>query len=209
MRVTREQAAENRRALVRAASRLFRERGVDGVGVAEISSAAGLTHGALYAQFASKDALVAEALAEGLSQRRERLAATRQGKPPELAGLLDYLISRRHRDDLAGSCPITASASELARQDAAVSRQFVDGFERTVATVAATLEPLPPAERRARALTIVAAEIGAIAVARAALKSDPALSDEILVSARRVLGTLNAKPGKPAAKKPPAKRKTA
>jgi AcrR family transcriptional regulator len=61
MKVTKEKATENRAALVRAASRLFRERGIDGVGVAEISKKAGLTHGALYAQFPSKEALAAEA----------------------------------------------------------------------------------------------------------------------------------------------------
>jgi AcrR family transcriptional regulator len=61
MKVTKEKATENRAALLRAASRLFQERGIDGVGVAEISKKAGLTHGALYAQFPSKEALAAEA----------------------------------------------------------------------------------------------------------------------------------------------------
>ena len=54
LKVTKAKAAENRAALVQAAGSLFRERGIDGVGVAEISKKAGLTHGALYAQFPSK-----------------------------------------------------------------------------------------------------------------------------------------------------------
>ena len=60
VKVTKEKSAENRAALIETAARMFRERGIDGVGVAEISKAAGLTHGALYAQFPSKQALVAE-----------------------------------------------------------------------------------------------------------------------------------------------------
>ena len=73
MKVTKQQAAANRAALVQAADRLFRERGIDGVGVAEISKRAGLTHGALYAQFSSKEALAAEALAYGIDRRHARL----------------------------------------------------------------------------------------------------------------------------------------
>ncbi|MDB4948504.1 MAG: bacterial regulatory s, tetR family protein [Gemmatimonadetes bacterium] len=189
MKVTKEKAAENRAALVRAASRLFRERGIDGVGVAEISKAAGLTHGALYGQFPSKDALVAEALAEGLRASHARLTAVGGGgAEPRLTDILDLMVSTRHRDALATGCPMTASASEIARQDETVSARFVEGFERTVGTVEAALAGTPATERRARALTIVAAQIGAIAVARAAAKSHPELSDEIIAAARRVLG---------------------
>ena len=188
MKVSREQAAENRAALVREAGRLFRERGIDGVGVAEISKAAGLTHGALYGQFPSKDALAAEALAEGLRASYARLTARAEGGTFTLGSLLDHLLSRRHRDDMGDSCPLTASASEIARQDAVVSERFVEGFERLVSTVQATLSDVPETERRARALTIVAGEIGAIAIARAAAKSNPALSDEMMAAARRVLG---------------------
>lgn len=65
MRVSREKAAQNRIAILQAASHLFRKRGIDGVGVAEIAKEAGLTHGALYAHFPSKDALVAEAFSHG------------------------------------------------------------------------------------------------------------------------------------------------
>src|ERR1700760_2955100 len=98
MKVTREKAAENREKLVRAAGRLFRERGVDGVGVAEISRQAGLTHGALYAQFGSKDALVAEALADGLRRGQERLAQEAQRRPLTLADHLSYYLSPERRD---------------------------------------------------------------------------------------------------------------
>jgi TetR/AcrR family transcriptional regulator, transcriptional repressor for nem operon len=189
VRVTKEKAAENRTALLRAAGRLFRERGIDGVGVAEISKAAGLTHGALYAQFPSKDALVAEALAEGLRSSRKRLLEA-GGEESRLTDMLDFLLSPSHRDDLAMGCPMTASASEAARQDEAVRARFADGFEGLVSTLEAALTEVPPAERRERALTIAAAQIGAVAVARAVAKAQPRLSDELLDASRRVLGAV-------------------
>src|SRR5258708_14488391 len=96
MKVTKEKSAENRAALTRTASRLFQERGIDGVGVAEISKAAGLTHGALYAQFPSKQALPAEALAHRLARSDASMTAPQpHGAPtmsdhPALYPSLDY-----------------------------------------------------------------------------------------------------------------------
>jgi TetR/AcrR family transcriptional repressor of nem operon len=190
VKVTREKAAQNRASLVRAAGRLIRQRGIDGVGVAEISDAAGLTQGALYAQFPSKGALAAEALADGLDAKYEHLISY-IGGVPRLGRILDFLINTQHRDDFAGGCPLTASASEGGRQDKIVSDRFAFGFERLVRTVQESLVNVPASERRARALTIISAQIGAIAVARATAKARPKLSDEVIGSARRVLGTLD------------------
>src|SRR5260370_35212369 len=75
VKVTKEKSAENRAALVETAARLFRERGIDGGGVAEICKAAGLTHGALYGQFPSKQAPVAEPLAHGMAASRASMTA--------------------------------------------------------------------------------------------------------------------------------------
>lgn len=201
MKVTKEQAVAHRAALVRAAARLFRERGIDGVGVAEICKSAGLTHGALYAQFPSKEALAAEALAYGLDRSYAHLtAAATDDRQPTLTAYLDaYLdayLAPQHRDDLAGGCPMAASASEIARQDEAISAQFSDGFDRTVAAIqrmlgpkkaaAATAESSAATRQRARA--IAAAMIGGIAAARAVRKARPDLSDDILTAVRQVLG---------------------
>src|SRR5260370_24446713 len=139
VKVTKEKSAENRAALVDAAGRLFRERGIDGVGVEEISKAAGLTHGALYAQFPSKDALAAEALAEGFKRSYARMIAVKDPGGPSLTGYLDFLVSTSHRDDLAGGCPLTASASEIARQDEAGSAGFAEGFQPMVAAIEAVV----------------------------------------------------------------------
>src|SRR5271168_4223145 len=120
MKVTKEKSAENRAALVQTAARLFRERGIDGVGVAEISKQAGLTHGALYAQFPSKEALAAEAFAAANQEGWERIKADRGGRPATLTDFLDHYLSSEHRDNLATSCPMSASASEIGRQDKVV-----------------------------------------------------------------------------------------
>src|SRR5712675_3222887 len=99
LKVTKEKAAENRAALVQAAGRLFRERGIDGVGVAEISMKAGLTHGALYAQFPSKEALAAEAFAAAFKRGLEQITADRDGRPVTLTDCLDWYLSFDHRDN--------------------------------------------------------------------------------------------------------------
>lgn len=184
MRVSKEKAAQNRDALLQAASQLFREHGIDGVGVADIARAAGLTHGALYAHFPSKEALAAAALGEGLKQGQ---AAMQQavGDAPSLAGYLDFLFSPRMRDSLGGGCALAASASEIGRQGEAVCARFTQGFLGMAGALEATLDPaLPAAERQRLSYAVVAAQIGAIAAARGVAKTDPALADAILGAVR-------------------------
>lgn len=181
MRVSKEKAAENRAALLQAASRLFRQRGIDGVGVADIAKEAGLTHGALYAHFPSKDALAAEAFSHGFAGN---LADIREWAGERRLSFEDYLegyLSPRMRDMLEAGCPMAASASEVGRQDETVSASFTGAFEAMTALLEASLEKtIPSDERRRLAVAAAAAEIGAIAVSRAVAKSDPALSEEVL-----------------------------
>ena len=179
MRVSKEKAAENREALLQAASRLFREHGIDGVGVADIGREAGLTHGALYAHFDSKEALAAAAMARGLEASLDSMTRS-AGEAPDLERHLDFLFSARMRDSLVG-CP-------LARQGEAVSASFTEGFMGMAEIVEASIDPALPAEQRRRiAFTTIAAQIGAVAAARAIAKVDAALSDELLASVRAVL----------------------
>src|ERR1700723_3013465 len=193
MKVTKEKSSENRAALVETAARLFRERGIEGVGVAEISRAAGLIHGALYAQFPSKQALVAEALTHGMAASQAYMTAPEPHGAATLSDQLNRYLSLGHRDNLAGGCAMAASASEIGRQDEAISARLAVGFEGMVGTVQAALEATTPtADAPARALTIAAAMIGGVAMARAAAKSRPNLSDEIMTSVRRVLGEVGA-----------------
>ncbi|TDN57916.1 TetR/AcrR family transcriptional regulator [Paraburkholderia sp. BL10I2N1] len=186
--VKREQSDENREALLATASRLFRERGIDGVGVAEIAREAGLTHGALYAHFRSKDDLATEAFSQGLARSREAFRGKAARRKHSVLGYLDYLFSPLRRDDPGMSCPMTASASEIGRHGKDISARFAKGFQDKASAFEAVLdEAIPEAERRRLAMTIVAAEIGAMAAARAVAKSDPSLSDEILKAVRAVL----------------------
>ncbi len=201
MKVSKEQVAQNREALIQAAARMFRERGIDGVGVAEICKQAGLTHGALYAQFPSKEALAAEALAAGVTRGHVAMTAPVDGRERTLTEHLDLYLSSRHRDNLGGGCAMAASAGEIARQGRAVSVSFTDGFTQLAGVIERGLPRSGSAtDRRQRALAIVAAMIGGLAAARATAKANPALSDDILVAVRRVLGELGAET-KPRAKR--------
>jgi TetR/AcrR family transcriptional repressor of nem operon len=185
LRVSKEKSAQNREALLLAASRLFREKGVDGVGVAEIAKEAGLTHGALYAHFPSKDILAAEAFSHGFAERMERARAWAGDRHPSFEENLGSLYTTRQRDDLTTSCPMTASASDVGRQGEALSRSFSEAFEEEVAMMAGAIdETMPQDARRQLAVASIAAQIGAIAVARAVAKTDAALSEEVLLATR-------------------------
>jgi TetR/AcrR family transcriptional repressor of nem operon len=189
MRVSKQKAAENRSALLRAANRLFRERGIDGVGVAEIAKEAGLTHGALYAHFASKDALAAEAFSHGSADNMAKTRAWAGDRRPTFQEYLSALFSTHMRDDWERGCAMAASASEIGRQGCAVSASFTNAFERLAATIEGSLEDaIRPSKRRSLALAAVAAEIGAIAASRAVAKTDPALADEVLKAVRDTVG---------------------
>ena len=193
MKVSKEKAAENRTAIVKAAGRLFRERGFEKVGVAEITKAAGLTHGGFYGHFASKDALAAEACEAAFEDSLDRLRADDASPDGALDAFLTRYLSERHRDRPDAGCPMAAFAGEVARQDPAVQERFVTGVERFFEAVETRLpdrEGEGAADRRARAITIVSALIGGMALARATARTDPDRSAEILEALRRQIGTL-------------------
>ena len=112
MRKSRQEAAETRKRIVRAAAREFRERGIVATGLADLMKAAGLTHGGFYKHFASKDQLVAEATVVAMDSVLEKLAA----QPTVNSAVAGYL-STRHRDKPASGCPLAALGGELARSD--------------------------------------------------------------------------------------------
>lgn len=205
MRISKERAAENRAALIRAASKLFRERGIDGVGVAEISKEAGLTHGALYAHFKSKEELALEALSYGLDETGSRIYSSTVDGMPDLERYLTRYLSKEGRDDYGANCPMAASASEIGRQDKPISARFGEGymvivraFERQIA------ENQPGGDALGRALVVVAALVGIQAVARGTAKGSPALSDHVLQAARRMIDELMmAAPRPPVVSTPP------
>jgi TetR/AcrR family transcriptional repressor of nem operon len=184
MRVSKDQAETNRTLLLQAASRLFREKGFDGVGVAEVAKEAGLTHGALYAHFPSKDALAAEAFSDEIAHR----VTSMRRRKRTFEEYLDAMFSTESRDNLANGCPMTASASEIARQGTAVATSFAHAFEETVAILEESIEgEMTASQKRHVAVSALAAQIGAIAVARAVASVDVSLSKEVLRAVRRTV----------------------
>src|ERR1700724_4528386 len=160
MRVTREQAAANREKVLHLAGTLFRQHGFDGIGVADIMKRAGLTHGGFYGQFASKDALAAEATARVLGNPgwQERLTGKAN---PSFADVVRGYLSPRHRDDPGTGCLISALGSDAARQPRAVRHAFTDGFRDRIDALVKLVPGRSQAARREKALAPMAGLVGA------------------------------------------------
>ena len=119
------------------------------------------------------------------------MSQLRGGQPLQIGECLDMLVSRGQRDDIGGSCPIAASASELARQDVRVSACFAQGLKQQADIVERAIKDGPVrATNRQKSLTLLASIVGGVAVARAVAKADPSLSDEIIDAVRAVLGEI-------------------
>jgi TetR/AcrR family transcriptional repressor of nem operon len=181
MRVSRDKAAENRERIVDTASRLFREKGFDGVGVDAIMNGAGLTHGGFYGHFGSKDDLAAEAVERALERSVER-----ESRHTTLTGLVAEYLSERHCADRAHGCAIAALGDEMARQGDGVRRGLTEHVRGQLDRFTRLLRNGSEARRRKRAIATLAGMIGALTLARAV--DDPALSKEILVVARNAFG---------------------
>lgn len=191
MKVSKAQTAENRQGILDAAARLYRERGLSGVGVADITRDAGLTHGGLYRHFASKDALVREACALAFDWSIPALEGS-EGDPPLASRVASYL-SPAHRDRPGEGCPVAALAVDAARAGGGLSEVFAQGIERNIDRFARVIEGLAPADSapsaqgRARAMAMLATMVGGLVLARATADGRPALSDEILATLREQL----------------------
>lgn len=203
MRKSRADAEESRRRIVEVASRLYREHGFNGVGVADIMEAAGMTHGGFYRHFTSKEELIAAAIAEAFSIRRTRMDALDQDNFAQ-----DYIrmyLAPGHVERPGSGCPIPALGSEAIHVGKGVGEVFTDGIEETVARLANSLDGTP-AERRKGALRLLAELVGAIVIARASAEGSP-LRKDVLDAARGAearLGRRNARHRKP--KRSQAKR---
>lgn len=179
MRVSREQAAKNREHVVETAARLFRERGYDGIGVADLMKEAGLTHGGFYGNFASKEQLMAEACrrAFGGSVAHWDSIIAAEG-PAALATITGRYLSRRHVEHPGQGCAVAALGADAARLSAPVRAAMTAGVKAQIDTLAS----LQDGDREA-AMARYAAMIGAVVLARAV--DDSALADDILASVRQ------------------------
>ena len=180
MRVSREKAAENRERIVETASRLFRDKGFDGVGVDAIMHGAGLTHGGFYGHFSSKDELAAEAVARALKQNVES-----QDRYADLRELATHYLSDRHCADRVNGCVIGALGGDMARQGAGVRRKLAAHVRAQFDRLVGLIKNGTAARRRQRAIVTFATMVGALTLARAV--DDAALSKEILTAAREAL----------------------
>jgi TetR/AcrR family transcriptional regulator, transcriptional repressor for nem operon len=178
MRRSKAQVDENRRAILDAAGRLYRERGFDAVTVAEVMKAAGLTHGAFYGYYASKEELIAATVADLAS--RERPSA-RWGES------IGRYLTQRHRNDRIGGCPVAALGPESIRQSAETRAAMTQAVQGMIGRLAAAAPGNDEHERRADAVAACAAMVGAVILSRAV--DDPRLADELLSSTREKLTT--------------------
>lgn len=180
MKITKAQAQANREHVVETASQLFRERGYDGVGIADLMAAAGFTHGGFYKQFGSKADLMAESAACGIAQT---VALSVGVDAPEF---VRYYLSREHRDTRATGCTMAALGGDAARQPEAVRATFAAGIESLLAVLnpeSSALNGEDTRLARARSLDILAHAVGAIVMSRACPDDSP-LADEILAVCR-------------------------
>jgi len=186
LRITKDQAAENRARVVDAAAKLFREKGFDAVGVAELMRAAGMTHGGFYNHFASKEAVEAEACEQVFAKSVAKLEniAEIPDEEDRRRAFEDYrtrYVSQAARDATSASCPMVAFAGDVSRQSAEVRdvyaaglRAYLDAFER-----AGDSGEDDEAGRRL-AIKQFSELVGALTLARSVAVADPELSDEIL-----------------------------
>ena len=185
-----EQKQRSHAAILHAAERLLRSRGIAGASVADVMLGAGLTVGGFYAHFASKRALIDAALRRTASAMRARLFARLDDKPPadRAEVILKRYLSAAHRDDRGAGCPLPAVVGEVAISAPEHRDALGDQLDAFAAELEPHLPPRPaPLARRHLALGLIALMYGGISLARALRGTE--LSDEVL-RACRALGRL-------------------
>src|SRR3954447_7907385 len=176
-RYGQEHKQATRRRIIEVAGRRLKRDGIDGSGIATLMADAGLTNGAFYAHFESKQDLVARALVEQLREQAERFRALPPGRDGvEL--LVRAYLSVGHRDDPDGGCPSAALLDETGRSPAETKRAYSDGLLVVIDDIAARLAPDDPSNARTKTLSVFALMVGTLQVSRSL--ADRTLADEVL-----------------------------
>ncbi len=189
-RVSRQQTERNREIILQVATRLFRERGLKGLSVADVMSAAGLTHGGFYGHFESKEALAAlackQAFEQSVQRWAERVAPTRDRQGARRA-LIDAYLADHNRDQPGEGCPTVGFAGDVCREPAAspLRQAYSEGVSALLDDFEATMEQKDAEQRRQTALVEFSLMVGAITLARAT--EGGSLSDEVLQAVREYL----------------------
>ena len=191
MRISKEAAEANRTRVLAAAARLFREKGVDGVGVADLMREAGLTHGGFYNHFQSKEELAAAAFDAAFAAAIDRLEAKIakagiRGRRKALAHYVERYLARENRDNPGLSCPMATLGTDAERHGATLRREFATGVRRYL-DLFAELMPAEGARRRREAIATLSTLIGALTLSRACAGADDALANEVLAAVREEL----------------------
>jgi TetR/AcrR family transcriptional repressor of nem operon len=204
--VSREQAAENRRAIVAAAAQLFRERGVDAVGLNELMKHAGFTQGGFYNHFESKAALVAEvlasAMAEGSAKVAKSVRAPVEDTTTALRRYIDNYLSQTHRDNIDHGCPVAGFAGDAPRLGARAQSHYAGGLDDQITILAGLIAERGPSAvggecrtLRERAISLHCEMVGAVVLSRSVAQAAPALANEILETVRRdILASTDERP---------------
>jgi TetR/AcrR family transcriptional repressor of nem operon len=167
MRVSRIQAAENRQTVINVASRLFRERGFDGIGLKDLMEGAGLTQGAFYKQFASKEDLAVEASKRALESASGRWSGAAAANPDDpLGAVIAFYLSGDHREEKMDGCPIVALGSDAARQGPDVKAAFEVGIKAHLEVLGRFIAETGGEASSGKAMAILSTMVGAVTLSR-------------------------------------------
>ncbi|WP_078310837.1 MULTISPECIES: TetR/AcrR family transcriptional regulator [unclassified Mycobacterium] len=180
VRYSPEHKEATRRRMIESAGRRFKSDGIDGSGIATLVADAGLTNGAFYGHFSSKDDLVATVVAQQLEDQVAVVNSLPAGLDSVEAFLREYL-SPAHRHDLAGGCPSAALLDEIGRCDVTIREAYTDGASSMIEAIARHLDDGDPQRTNERAIGLFSLLVGSLQAARAV--TDTALSDRILAAA--------------------------
>ena len=182
MRVSRQKALENREQIVETAARLLRQHGFDGIGVADMMNAAGLTHGGFYRNFASKDDLAIKASEHAIADTTALLKAGLAEQPPDpLRTLIERYVSTAHRDDPGSGCILPALAADAARRDdPAPSAVFFTAIEFYLDQIAKLSSAPPRAIGSRHPAAILSQMVGAVILSR--VIADTPLAESLIAA---------------------------
>ncbi|MFD5271668.1 TetR/AcrR family transcriptional regulator [Streptomyces sp. NPDC058335] len=178
VRYGKEHKSETRRRIIETAGRRFKQDGIDGSGVSTLMKDAGLTNGAFYAHFASKDDLVTTAIADQLKVQAENVVALAEPGRAGLEQIVRGYLSPQHRETLGDGCPNAALLDEIGRCTETTRQAYTDGVLILVEGIAARLAPEAPASARVKALSLLGMMAGTLQLSRAL--TDSRLATELL-----------------------------
>ena len=178
MKKSKADTAETHKRIVDIAAQAFKKKGIDATGVAEVMAAAGLTHGAFYRHFASKDALVAEAVTVSMEVFVEAAQAAASNGPSGFAEYLQGYLTTEFRDEVLGGCPVIQIGSDLGRADTSVRVGVANGLKQLIGIAVKSVGDKPSVSAQHDAILTLSALIGAVTMSK--LVDDPELSEDIL-----------------------------